>query len=266
MSDLLAAIYRDRRRRLSVEMAQEPLATLEARALARRGDRRSLSAALAGARPPAVIAEVKRASPSAGLIAVDFDPGAIAARYQEAGADAISVLTEVDHFQGRLSDLEAARSRTSLPLLRKDFLTTTYEVVQSVAYGADAFLAIVAGLRDQELAALLDSAQRWRVDVLVEVHSAGELRRALDLGASLIGINNRDLRTLRTDVAVTESLLGLVPPGVQLVSESGFESAEQIERTFRAGAPAFLVGEALMRAHDKRAWIGAVKLLGAVGA
>lgn len=266
MSDMLAAIYRDRRRRLQAEMALEPLAALEVRAEARRGDLRSLAAALVDARPPALIAEIKRASPSAGLIAADFDPAEIAARYQLGGADAISVLTEIDHFQGDLRHVEAARSRTSLPLLRKDFLSTPYEVVQSLAYGADAILAIVAGVTDPELEALLETARQWGLDVLVEVHTAEEVTRALGLGASLLGINNRDLRTLRTDTGITDSLLGLLPPGLQLVSESGFESAEQIHRSYRGGVHAFLVGEALMRAPDKVAWIGAVKALGAVEA
>jgi len=266
MSDALSQIFQDRRRRLAEEMAGEPLEALEARARRGRGDRRSLGAALSGARPPALIAEIKRASPSAGLIARDFDPAKIAASYQMAGADAVSVLTEADHFQGQLSYLAVARAQTSLPLLRKDFLTTSYEVVQSAAYGADAVLAIVAGLTDQQLTALLQTARAWELDVLVEVHSAVELGRALDLGASLLGINNRNLRTLQTDPAVTESLIRLVPKGIQVVSESGFETAAQIDRIYRLGVPAFLVGEALMRAEDKVAWVGAVKAAGAVEA
>jgi indole-3-glycerol phosphate synthase len=263
---MLTEIYRDRQRRLDAEMAREPLAELRARALESTDERRSLAAALAGARPPALIAEIKRASPSAGLIARDFDPAAIGASYQAAGADAISVLTEQDHFQGQLSYLKLVRENTTLPLLRKDFLTTPYEVVQSAAYGADAILAIVAGLTDQQLTALLTAAREWQIEVLVEVHTAPELRRAVALRASLLGINNRDLRTLRTDTAVTETLVGLVPPGIQVVSESGFESTGQIERIYHAGVPSFLVGEALMRAADKAGWVRAVKAVGAVEA
>jgi len=246
-------------------MAREPMELLKIRARAATGARRSLGAALLGARPPALIAEIKRASPSAGVIAANFDPAKIATSYQSAGADAISVLTEQDHFQGHLSDLQVVRAITSIPLLRKDFLTTTYEVVQSAAYGADAILAIVAGLTDQQLTALLAAAREWRLEVLVEVHSAAELARALVLGPSLVGINNRDLRTLQTDIAVTGALVSLIPSGIQVVSESGFETAAQIERIYRAGVPSFLIGEALMRSADKLAWVGEMKAVRAVG-
>jgi indole-3-glycerol phosphate synthase len=266
MSDVLSTIYRDRQRRLDQEMTGESLAQISARAEARAGDRRSLRGALRQGSAPTLIAEIKRASPSAGLIVEDFDPAATAAEYQRGGADAISVLTEQDHFQGHVSLLQLVRQQTHLPLLRKDFLTTAYQVVQSAAYGADAILAIAAGLDDQQLGDLLQAADEWSLEVLVEVHSRDELMRALTLGADLIGINNRDLRTLRTDLLVTESLIGLVPPGVQVVSESGFESADDIERIFRLGVRSFLVGEALMRSTDKSGWIGSVKALGAVEA
>ena len=247
-------------------MAREPLADLLPRALSSTPGRRSLGGALSGSRPPALIAEIKRASPSAGLIARAFDPAKIAASYQAAGADAISVLTEEDHFQGHLSYLEIVRQETTLPVLRKDFLTTRYEVVQSAAYGADAFLAIVAGLTDGQLQSLLTAAQEWRLEVLVEVHSASELGRAVALGATLLGINNRDLRTLTTDPGVTESLIGQVPSGIQVVSESGFETAAQIERIFRLGVTSFLVGEALMRTADRTGWVSAAKAVSVVGA
>ena len=265
MADALTEIYQVRRRHLDEEMAREPLVELQSRAQSSTEARRSLSAALACARPPALIAEIKRASPSAGLIAQEFDPAEIAATYQSAGADAISVLTEEDHFQGHLGFLQVVRSRTTLPLLRKDFLTTPYEAAQSAAYGADAILAIVAGLTDGQLTGLLGAAREWRLEVLVEVHSAVELGRAVALGASLLGINNRDLRSLRTDPGVTEKLIGMVPPGIQVVSESGFQTAPQIERIFRLGVPSFLVGEALMRSDDKAGWVAAVKALGRVG-
>lgn len=264
MADALTEIYQLRQRRLEAEMVRESLAELQPRALISTEERRSLGAALAGARPPALIAEIKRASPSAGLIAPEFNPAEIAASYQAAGVDAISVLTEEDHFQGHLSFLKVVREHTTLPLLRKDFLTTPYEVVQSAAYGADALLAIVAGLTDQQLTALLQAAREWRLEVLVEVHSVPELKRALALGVELIGINNRDLRTLQTDPAVTEQLIGMVPQGIQVVSESGFENPAQIERIYRAGVPCFLVGEALMRSAARTEWVGAVKAVGAV--
>ena len=266
MSDVLAQIYRARLASLAEEMLSEPLAVLEERAASGRGTRRSLSTALKEARPPGLIAEIKHASPSAGLITDDFDVAQIAASYQLAGADAISVLTEEEHFQGRLSYLGIARQQTSVPLLRKDFLTTPYEVVQSAAYGADAILAIVAGLTDPQLLALLDTSLTWDIEVLVEVHSEAEIERALKLGATLVGINNRDLRTLATNTEVTRRLIGLIPPGILVVSESGYESAAEIQSAQRGGIPAFLVGEALMRADDKVTFVSAVKAAGAVRA
>jgi indole-3-glycerol phosphate synthase len=266
MPDALASIYQDRLRHLTEEMARESLTELADRAQGQNGERRSLRDALRRGPAPTVIAEIKRASPSAGLIAPDFDPQAIALEYQQAGADAISVLTEADHFQGQLSYLQLVRDRTSLPLLRKDFLTTEYEVVQSAAYGADAILAIVAGLTDQQLAEVLGAARRWGVEVLVEVHSRGELERALAQGADLVGINNRDLNTLATDISVTAKLVADLPVGLAVVSESGFETAADIESIYRLGVRSFLVGEALMRCPDKAAWMASVKALGAVEA
>jgi len=266
VSDVLAQIYRARLARLEEEISSEPLAVLEERAAARRGTRRSLSAGLKQARPPGLIAEIKRASPSAGLITDDFDVAQIAASYQRAGADAISVLTEEDHFQGRLSYLGIVRQETSVPLLRKDFLTTPYEVVQSAAYGADAILAIVAGLTDPQLLALLKASVAWDIEVLVEVHSEAEIERALGLGATLLGINNRDLRTLATNTEVSRRLISLIPPGILVVGESGYESAAEIQSAHRGGIPAFLVGEALMRTDDKAAFVSAVKAAETVGA
>ncbi|MGH7667778.1 MAG: indole-3-glycerol phosphate synthase TrpC [Candidatus Dormibacteria bacterium] len=259
MPDLLAEIYRDRRRHLRAEIAAEPLPELQARASRTVSGRRSLTRALARANPPALIAEIKRASPSAGQIAPEIDPGEVASSYQAAGADAISVLTEPDRFLGRLDDLAAVRVRSELPILRKDFLSTDYQVVQSAAYGADAILAIVAGLGDRRLGGLLAEARKWSLDVLVEVHSAAELARALALGADLVGINNRDLRSLRIDESVTQDLIPLVPAGVRVVSESGFARPEQLERLHGLGVGAFLVGEALMRATDRAALVAQLK-------
>jgi len=259
MSDVLSQIYRSRQVRLNEEMEREPLAALTEGAAASRATRRSLAAALRSARPPALIAEIKHASPSAGVITDDFDVAQIAASYQQAGADAISVLTDEDHFQGRLSYLAVARDQTNVPLLRKDFLTTPYEVVQSAAYGADAILAIVAGLTDPQLLALLSAGSEWEIEVLVEVHTRAEMGRALSLGATLLGINNRDLRTLATNPEVTQSLIRLVPPGIQVVSESGYASVAEIQGAFHGGIPAFLVGEALMRSRNKAGFVSAVK-------
>jgi len=260
MADVLSEIYRARQVHLDDEMKRESLAVLTERAAATRGSRRSLSAALKTARPPALIAEIKHASPSAGVITDDFDVAQIAAIYQRAGADAVSVLTEEEHFQGHLSYLGLVRGQTSVPLLRKDFLTSPYEVVQSAAYGADAILAIVAGLTDPQLLALLTAGSDWEIEILVEVHTSAEISRALNLGATLLGINNRDLRTLATDTEVTQSLIRLIPPGIQIVSESGYESVADIKSAFHRGIPAFLVGEALMRSDDKVAFVRAVKV------
>ncbi|MGH7641490.1 MAG: indole-3-glycerol phosphate synthase TrpC [Candidatus Dormibacteria bacterium] len=264
MADFLSEIFQARQRRLVGEMVKEPLATLRARAVVISEGRRPLRATLATAQPPAVIAEIKRASPSAGLIAPDFDPAMIGAGYQAAGADAVSVLTEADYFQGHLSLLPLVREHTTLPLLRKDFLSTPYEVVQSAAYGADAILAIAAGLTNEQLSDLLGAAREWSLDVLVEVHTVEELNRALALEITLLGINNRDLRTLQTDPEVTERLVEMVPSGVLVVSESGFQNADQVERIYRRGVGAFLVGEALMRSSDQAGWVAAVKAVGSV--
>ena len=166
--------------------AREPLDVLRERARGRRG-RRRFRAALANARGPAIVAEIKRASPSVGLIVPHLDPAEIARAYEASGADAISVLTEADHFLGDLAYLDVARSATSLPILRKDFLCTAYEVVQSAAYGADAILAILAGVTDQQLAEMMEQAKRFELDILVEVHTEAELRRALDGGRDAAG-------------------------------------------------------------------------------
>ena len=188
-----------------------------------------------------------------------LDPAAIARDYQAAGADAISVLTESDHFLGDLQYLDVARAAAELPVLRKDFLSTRYEVVQSAAYGADAILAIVAGLSDDQLAAMLEEARRYALDVLVEVHTEAELARALGAGATLLGINNRNLHTFETDLAVTEELLPLVPAGTIVISESGVRSRDDVKRLVAHGARGVLVGESLMRSDDKRQAIRALK-------
>jgi indole-3-glycerol phosphate synthase len=169
---------------------------VRARALARTGERRSFLAALQNAAGGAIIAEIKRASPSSGLIARSFDPVAIARGYEAAGADAISVITERDHFLGELSYLDEVRVNTSRPVLRKDFMWTRYHVAQSAAYGADCVLLIVGGMDDEALRESMQEAAAYSLDVLAEAHDESELRRAIDAGARLVGINNRNLRTL----------------------------------------------------------------------
>jgi indole-3-glycerol phosphate synthase len=237
---------------------REPLAMVRERARERSAERRPFGAALAGAAGPAIIAEIKRASPSLGLIVRSLDPGRIAQAYGAAGADAISVLTEADHFLGDLAYLDIVRAAATLPILRKDFLSTRYDVAQSAAYGADAVLAIVAGLSDAQIADMVDEARAYALDVLVEVHNEAELRRALAAGVTLLGINNRDLRTFETNLAVTEELLPLVPDGTIVISESGVRTQDDTRRLYAAGARGFLVGESLMRSDDK---IGAIRSL-----
>jgi indole-3-glycerol phosphate synthase len=212
--------------------------------------RRGFRAALAAAPVPAVIAEIKRASPSRGVIRAAFDPAGHACSYAAAGATALSVLTEGRWFQGALDHLEAARAATSLPLLRKDFLVDPYQVEEARAWGADAVLVIAAAaaavLRDELLAA----AREHGLDALVEVHDARELEWAAAAGATLVGINNRDLLTFTTTLETTERLAPLAPPGTLLVAESGIQSPTDVRRMVAAGARAVLVGEAFMVAPD----------------
>jgi len=260
MTDMLEKLYAAKARVRAADEANEPFEEVRERAVDRMRERRALRAALAAARGPAIVAEIKRASPSVGLIVPHLDPAEIASAYEAAGADAVSVLTEADHFLGDLAYVDVARSATRLPILRKDFLATPYEVAQSAAYGADAILAIVAGLDDMRLAALLEHAHAYALDVLVEVHTEPELRRALALGATLLGINNRNLHTFETDLAVTEELLPLVPATAVVISESGVRSQDDVRRLVAHGARGVLVGESLMRAEDKAQAIGALKM------
>jgi indole-3-glycerol phosphate synthase len=259
MNDMLEKLYAAKAAARAVDEEREPLEALQQRARARLGERRGFRAALAAARGPAIVAEIKRASPSVGLIVPHLDPAEIARTYEAAGADAISVLTEADHFLGDLAYLDVARGASALPILRKDFLCTAYEVVQSAAYGADAILAIVAGLTDAQLVAMMHEASVYALDVLVEVHTEDELRRALAAGATLLGINNRNLRTFETDLAVTEELLPLVPSDAIVISESGVKSQEDVRRLVQHGARGVLVGESLMRSGDKNEAVRALK-------
>jgi indole-3-glycerol phosphate synthase len=259
MTDMLEKLYAAKAAVRAADEEREPLDALRERAQNRLGERRRFRMALASARGPAIIAEIKRASPSVGLIVPHLDPAEIAREYEAAGADAISVLTEADHFLGDLAYLDVARAAASLPILRKDFLSTRYEVVQSAAYGADALLAIVAGLSDEQIRDMIEEARRYQMDVLVEVHTEDELRRALAADAKLLGINNRNLRSFETDLAVTEELLPLVPGGVVVISESGVKSQDDVRRLVAQGARGVLVGESLMRAGDKGEAIRALK-------
>ncbi len=208
-----------------------------------------------------VIAEVKRASPSKGHLAAIPDPAALAARYAAGGAAAISVLTERRRFHGSLDDLVAVRAAVDAPLLRKDFVVTEYQLWEGRAAGADLALLIVAALGDAELADLLEVAGELGLTCLVETHTADEVRRAVDAGAVLIGVNNRNLKTLDVDLARFEELVGLVPSGLVTVAESGILSLADAQRMADAGADAVLVGEALVKDGDPAAAVAAMRAL-----
>lgn len=245
---ILERIVEFRRADVAEAKQRVSVADLEATELycaPRRDFREALSS-----RTRAIIAEVKKASPSKGVIRADFDPVAIARSYDGAGAAAISVLTEERHFQGRPEFLMAVREATSRPLLRKDFMFDPYQLHEARAWGADAILLIVAMLEDALLSDLRQQAEAMGMAALVEVHDRTELERAQRSGATLIGINNRDLRTFVTTLETTESLVADRRPGDLLVSESGIHTRADIERLERSGVTAFLIGESLMRVDD----------------
>jgi indole-3-glycerol phosphate synthase len=236
------------------EQTLQPLAELER---IPRPTRRSFRQALAS-RKPAIISEIKKASPSAGVIASDFNPARIGRSYERAGAAALSVLTDRQFFQGSLDDLRQARAATSLPVLRKDFTLERYHLVQAAAAGADAVLLIVAALTDSEIETLLAEARELQLDALVEVHNEEELSRALGAGADLVGVNNRNLKTLEVSLETSLKLAELMPPDVLAISESGIRTADDIRRLMEAGFQAFLIGESLMKQPDPGAALTAL--------
>lgn len=197
-----------------------------------------------------LIAEIKKASPSAGLIRPDFKPAQLARAYAHGGAACLSVLTDQKFFQGSDADLGEARSACDLPVIRKDFMVDPYQVVEARALGADCILLIVAALTDDELANMESIAMGYDMDVLLEVHNEAELERACKLKSPLIGINNRDLKIMKTDLSTTERLAPLIPAGREIVCESGIESPVDIKRMIAAGARRFLIGESLMKRPD----------------
>jgi indole-3-glycerol phosphate synthase len=198
---------------------------------------------------PAVIAELKKASPSRGVIRGSFHPSVLALELQEAGAAALSVLTEEEHFQGSLGNLSEASVAAELPCLRKDFIVSEFQILEARAHRADAVLLIVAALTDAELRQLRDAAARYHLDVLCEVHDADELKRALDNGFDLIGVNNRDLKTFEVKLETSEMLAPLMPSTVVKVAESGISKGRDIRRLRDAGYDAFLIGESLMKSE-----------------
>jgi len=249
VTPILDTIVAHKRAEVRARTAAVPLPALRDRPL--HGEpRRGFRAALTRRAPRGVIAELKRASPSRGPIRADYDVPTLARGYAAAGATALSVLTDERFFSGALEHLAAARAATELPCLRKDFLVDPYQVVEARAWGADAVLLIAAALAPEEGVALLAAAADSGLDALVEVHSEAELRWALDAGATLVGINNRDLSTFTVSLETTERLAGLVPDGVLLVAESGVRAPADVARMRRAGAHAVLVGEAFMERPD----------------
>lgn len=227
-----------------------PAGALAARAEGLRETLRDFRQALAGGPAPRVVAEIKRRSPSRGEIRPDFDPAACAKAYFEGGAAAISVLTDAHYFGGQLGYLTVVRAAAPLPLLRKDFVIDAYQIDEARVFGADAVLLIAAALSAQELTTLHARAHALGLAALVEVHDEAELELALGAKATLIGINNRDLRSFTIDLAVTERLAPRVPSGVVVVAESGIMTGADVLRLSAAGAHAFLIGESLMREPD----------------
>ena len=259
-SDVLARIVADKAEEIIAAQLTRPFAVVDREARAApppRGFEHALRARIA-AGEPAVIAEIKKASPSRGVIRADFDPPAIAAAYERAGAACLSVLTDAKYFQGSDDYLVAARAACSLPVLRKEFILDEYQVAQTRALGADALLLIVSALDDRRLADLNACARDYGLDVLVEVHDARELERALALPGALLGINNRNLRTFNVALHTTLELLPRVPEGRLVVTESGILAQRDVAQMRRHGVHAFLVGEAFMRAPDPGAALRAL--------
>ncbi len=252
MTDVMRRIIAAKRREVEGARATVPLADIERRAEGAdppRGFEAALRRRIADGRP-AVIAEIKRASPSRGLIRADFNPVEIAKSYESHGAACLSVLTDREFFGGSPDDLQAARSACRLPVLRKDFMIDPYQVYEARSWGADCILLIMDAVADEALDAMARLARSLGMDVLVECHDAGQLERALTLPTRLIGINNRDLRTFETRIETTLELRPLVPEDRLLVAESGISRPQDVERLSAAGVSAYLVGGAFMEADE----------------
>jgi len=248
MPDILKRICEAKREEIA-RLRQGGSAGLE-EMMERRSAPRGFRAALIASRRIALIAEVKKASPSRGVICREFAPATIARAYERGGAKCISVLTDEPFFQGRLEHMEQARGSVEIPVLRKDFILDPLQVREARAWGADCVLLIVAALADEALAGLMTRARELGMDALVEVHDEGEMDRALAAGADLVGINNRDLRTFQVDLGTTRRLAPGVPEGTVLVAESGIQTRADVESLKHVGIDAVLVGESLMRSLD----------------
>lgn len=255
MTDILARIAAYKREEVAARKAGRPQSKVDADASvaeAPRGFRAALDRDHAPGRL-ALIAEIKKASPSKGVIRENFDPPALARAYEAGGASCLSVLTDGPSFQGADAYLQEARHATALPCIRKDFLVDPWQVAESRALGADAILVILAMIDDVVAGELMSEAARLGMDALVEVHDEAEMDRAGALGATLVGVNNRDLKTFTVDLAITERLVARAPAGSLLVTESGLFTAADAARLERSGARAMLVGESLMRQQDVEA-------------